>query len=137
MILTLAFAALFGTAQAATLTDMVDHLGAYPADIKLFSRAAFKVRVMKLVGKTYFDLLSLNTQVQGPITGTRTISYFYGNRAHMGGSEEGLIVYDSSSDAIRIWIRTDNKVITFDEYPFVNYGLFSKDLNAQINSLYH
>ena len=125
-----------GAAQAGTLTDMVDHIGAYPADIKLFGRAAFKARVMKLLGKTYFDLLTLNTTVQSPITGTRIVSYFSGIRAHMGGVEVALFVYDASSDAVKVWIKTAGKVVAFDEYPFVNYQLFSKDLNAEINLLY-
>jgi len=136
VLLTLAALTLSAPASAATLTDMVDHVGAYPFQIKLFSRPAFKARVLKLLGKTYFALLDANTTVQGPITGNRIVSYFSGNQAHMGGIEAAILAYDASSDAIKVWIKTDNKVVAFDESPFVNYRLFPKELNERIDSLY-
>ena len=62
--------------------------------------------------------------------------YFSGIEAHNGGASGAVVVYDTARDALKVWLKTDGRLLTFEETPFVNTGLFSKDLNDTIQGLY-
>lgn len=123
-------------ALAATLTDMVDHLGKYPYELKLLDRPAFKQRLTRLLGPSDYTLLIRNTQTQGPLSGARSLVYFFGIEAHNGGASGAVVVYDTARDAVKVWLKANGRLLTFEEEPFVNTGLFPKDLNDTIQGLY-
>jgi hypothetical protein len=123
-------------AWAATLTDVVDHLGKYPYELKLLDRPAFKQRLTRLLGPTNYTLLDKTLETQGPLSGTRNLVYFSGIQAHRGGETGAVVVYDTARDAVKVWLKANGRLLTFEEVPFVNPSLFPNDLRVTIQNLY-
>ncbi|WP_407543346.1 hypothetical protein Q0M94_25810 (plasmid) [Deinococcus radiomollis] len=124
------------SALGATLTDMVNHLGKYLYELKLLDRPAFKQRVTRMLGQSYYTLLIRSTQVQGPLGGTRALVYFSGIEAYNGVDSVAVVVYDMTRDAMNVWLKINGRLLSFEERPFVNTSLFPKDLNDAMQGLY-
>ena len=104
---------LAGSVAAAPLTALSSELGHPPT--ALFTEPHFQARMVRLMGNSDYQRLVLNFAVSGPVSGTRALVYLTGNRAHQGGSENSLLVYDAQLDALKVWLKTDHHLITFEE----------------------
>ena len=121
-------------AAAAPLTILTRHLGQYPYQLRLFAQPAFKSRLTALMGAANVRLLDLNTSTQGPLGGNTQVVYFSGNAPHMGGEEEGLLVYDVPHDALKVWIKTSGHVLSFQERGYALPASVPGDLRDELGN---
>jgi hypothetical protein len=107
--LLLATAVGIGAGQAApqpskdSLAFLADLAGKLPSEARVFANPAFKARLSTLLGRDA-TLLQDRFQVESPIQKSADVVAFSGNKQHEGGSDDGLIVVNTRTNDLWVWM---------------------------------
>jgi hypothetical protein len=86
--------------------------GQRPSEAKLLERPAMRERLATLL-KADAPRVAERLQTENPIEKKGDVVAFFGNKAHAGGSDDVLVVINTKTDTLWVWLRVNGAVKRF------------------------
>ncbi len=96
-------------ADTASLAYLASRVGQYPHDIDLWNTQPLNTRLHALLGEQYPTFID-NMEVQGPLETFDGAVWTSGNRAHQGGIEAAVLLVDTRTDALEVYLLTGHRL---------------------------
>lgn len=92
-----------------------------------------KARLTKLLGPVNYSFASKSFQTVATIQNDKNIAAFSGCQKGDCGSNDALVIYDKSHDALRVVLHVGGKVHTFNEKKSFSEAKFNTDLKTMLS----
>lgn len=96
--------------DASGLAYLASFVGRYPYDVDLWNTQPLNARLQALLGEQYPTFVD-NMEVQGPLEAYGDgVVWTSGNKAHQGGIESAMLLADTRSGALEVYLLTGQKL---------------------------
>jgi len=91
------------------LAYLASLVGQHPNHIDLWATEPLNARLHALLGMQYRSFID-NMEVQGPLAAYDGVVWASGNRAHRGGVDAAVLLVDTRTDKLEVYLLTDHRL---------------------------